>query len=45
VLPTMSGMIYDATKSFQYAFYAAGCLCLLALMITFVIRKPATQAR
>jgi OFA family oxalate/formate antiporter-like MFS transporter len=45
VLPTMSGMIYDATKSFQYAFYAAGCVCLLALMITFVIRKPATQAR
>jgi len=43
VLPTMSGMIYDATKSFQYAFYAAGCLCLLALMITFVIRKPATK--
>jgi OFA family oxalate/formate antiporter-like MFS transporter len=43
VLPTMSGMIYDATKSFQYAFYAAGCVCLLALMITFVIRKPATK--
>lgn len=43
VLPTMSGMIYDATKSFQYAFYAAGCVCLLALMITFVIHKPATK--
>ncbi|MEW6441765.1 MAG: OFA family MFS transporter [bacterium] len=41
VLPTMSGMIYDATQSFQYAFYAAGGVCLLTLMLSTVIRKPA----
>lgn len=41
VLPTMSGMIYDATQSFRYAFYAAGWVCLLALGIAFAIRKPA----
>lgn len=41
VLPTMSGMIYDATQSFRYAFYAAGAVCLLALAIAFSIRKPA----
>jgi OFA family oxalate/formate antiporter-like MFS transporter len=40
VLPTMSGMIYDATQSFRYAFYAAGAVCVLALLITFAIRKP-----
>ena len=43
VLPTMSGMIYDATKSFQYAFYAAGGVCLLALMLVLIIRKPAAK--
>jgi len=40
VLPTLSGMIYDATQSFQYAFYAAGVVCLLAVVIALMIRKP-----
>jgi len=40
VLPTISGMIYDATKSFQFAFYAAGVVCILAVFIALVIRKP-----
>jgi OFA family oxalate/formate antiporter-like MFS transporter len=40
VLPTISGLIYDATKSFQYAFYAAGVVCLFAVVIALVIRKP-----
>ncbi len=44
VLPTMSGMIYDATQSFRYAFYAAGAVCLVALVIAFAIRKPAVGA-
>ncbi len=40
VLPTISVVIYDATKSFQYAFYAAGGVCLLAVVIALIIRKP-----
>ncbi|MBW2148848.1 MAG: OFA family MFS transporter [Deltaproteobacteria bacterium] len=40
VLPTISGVIYDATRSFQYAFYAAGGACLLTMVIALIIHKP-----
>lgn len=44
VLPTLAGIIYDATQSFRYAFYTAGVVCLLVVAMALVIRKPGKAA-
>ena len=39
-LALASGIIYDRTKSFQLAFYLAGALLIVSILLSFVVRKP-----
>lgn len=40
ILALVSGIIYDRTNSFQLAFFLAGTLLIISLMLSFIIRKP-----
>jgi OFA family oxalate/formate antiporter-like MFS transporter len=40
VLSQVMGKVYDVTKSFNYAYFTASALLILAAALTFVIRPP-----
>jgi OFA family oxalate/formate antiporter-like MFS transporter len=41
--PIVAGRVFDATKSYQYAFYAAGVLALVAF-VSLLLAKPTVAA-
>jgi OFA family oxalate/formate antiporter-like MFS transporter len=41
--PIIAGRVFDATKSYQYAFYAASALALVALA-SLILAKPTASA-
>ena len=41
--PIIAGRVFDATKSYQYAFYAASGLALVAFA-SLLLAKPTVQA-
>jgi OFA family oxalate/formate antiporter-like MFS transporter len=44
ILALVSGIIYDRTQSFQLAFFLAGALLIVSIILSFTIKKPSRSA-
>jgi hypothetical protein len=40
ILALVSGFIYDIKGSFKLAFFLAGTLLIISLILSFIVRKP-----
>jgi len=40
ILALVAGVIYDKTKSFKLAFFIAGVLLIVTLVLSFAVKKP-----
>jgi len=43
LLALISGIVYDRTHSFQYAFFLSGALLVVSILLSFAVRKPAQK--
>lgn len=43
LLTLVSGMVYDKTQSFQYAFFLSGALLIVSIILSFIVKKPKTS--
>jgi OFA family oxalate/formate antiporter-like MFS transporter len=44
LLTLVSGVVYDKTQSFQYAFFLAGALLVVSIILSFIVKKPKISA-
>ena len=40
LLALVSGIVYDKTQSFQYAFFLSGALLIVSIILSFTVKKP-----